>query len=99
MSRVQRTPAAEKDLDDIFDYIAVVDQRPETAAKLLRDIDEKCRTYAANPLMGAPRPELGNHYRSFTHKRYVIIYTPIEGGIEIRAVIDGARDYPSLFKS
>ena len=55
------------------------------------------KAYADQPEMGTARPDLGSSYRVFHHKRWVVIYRPIQSGIEILRVVDGARDYPSLF--
>ena len=98
MPRVERTPAADQDLQEIGYYIGVQQHRPSTAEKILREIDAKCRTYAAQPFTGTARPDLGERYRVFHHKRWVVIYRPIHDGIEILRVVDGARDYPSLFQ-
>jgi toxin ParE1/3/4 len=96
MSRVERTLAAEQDLEEIGYYIAK--QRcPATAEKILREIHAKCSLYAGQPEMGTLRPDLGEHHRVFHHKRWVVIYRPIQDGIEVLRVVDGARDYPSLF--
>ena len=99
MQRVIRTPTAQRDLDEIFDYIAVQSCRPATAEKIIREIGEKCRLYASQPHIGTARPDLGEGLRVFAHKRYVIIYRPLEDGIEVLRVVDGARDYPSLFRN
>jgi toxin ParE1/3/4 len=98
MSRVARTPVAERDLDGIFDYIAEESGRPTTAVAILREIAQKCALYAQQPEMGTSRPDLGADIRVFSHKRYVVVYQPLPDGIEVLRVIDGARDYPSLFQ-
>ena len=69
MPRVIRTPTAARDLDEIFDYIAIEGGRPSTAEKLIRDIGAKCQIYAAQPETGAARPDLGEDLRVFSHKR------------------------------
>jgi plasmid stabilization system protein ParE len=48
--------------------------------------------------MGTARPDLGGDLRVFSHKRYVIVYRALADGIEVLRVVDGARDYPSLFR-
>lgn len=98
MPRVIRTPTAARDLDEIFDYIAIEGGRPATAEKLIRDIGAKCQIYAAQPGMGTARPDLGEDLRVLSHKRYVIVFRPLADGIEILRVVDGARDYPHLFR-
>ena len=97
MSRVQWTPVAERDLDDIFDYIAEISHRPQTAAQILRDINEKATQYARQSGMGSRRSDLPEHFRFFVHKRYVVVYEPLDDGIRVHGVVDGARDWPRLF--
>ncbi len=98
MPRVIRTPTAARDLDEIFDYIAIEGGRPTTAEKLIRDIGAKCQIYAAQPGTGTARPDLGEDLRVFPHKRYVIVFRPLADGIEVIRVVGGARDYPHLFR-
>ena len=98
MAQALWTPRAEKHLEDIAYYIAVDDGRPITAEKIVREIQDKCELYARNPLMGEARPELGDKLRAFPHKRWIIVYYPLDDGIVVEAVFDGARDYPRLFR-
>ena len=98
MPRVIRTPTAARELDEIFDDIAIHGGRPATAEKLIRDIGDKCQLYATQPGMGTARPDLGEDLRVFSHKRYVIVYRALADGIEVLRVVDGACDYPNLFR-
>jgi plasmid stabilization system protein ParE len=50
-------------------------------------------------VIGTHRPELGENYRVFSHKRWVIIFRASDRGIEVLRVVDGAQDYPTLFGS
>jgi toxin ParE1/3/4 len=52
---------------------------------------KKARLAAENPLMGAPRPELGPNARILIEGRYLIIYEPAEDGVTIIAIVHGAR--------
>lgn len=97
MPRALWTPRAASHLEEIACYIAVDDGRPLTADKIVREIHEKCQRYATNPLLGTPRPDLGTTCRAFSHKRWIIIYEPLEDGIVVEAVFDAVRDYPRLF--
>ena len=89
------TPQAEADLEEIAFHIAFQDKRPVIADRIVDEIRQKADTYAAQPEMGTAAPELGEDLRTFSHKRWVIIYQPIGDGIRVRAVVDGARDYPN----
>lgn len=97
MPRLLRTPSAEEDLLEIAHYIAVEQQRPLTAERLIDEMIGKCGEYAATPQGGAAVPHLGDGYRIFHFKRWVVIYLPIDDGIEVLRIVDGARDYPRLF--
>lgn len=97
MPRVLRTPAAEEDLCDIAYHIAVEDGRPITAEGNIDELIAKCDTFSQSPLLGTAAPELGEDYRIFPFKRWIVIYRPIDDGIEVMRIVDGSRDYPKLF--
>ena len=98
MAHLLWTPRAEKHLEDIAYHIAVDDGRSITAEKIVLEIQDKCELYARNPLIGEARPELGDKLRVFHHKRWVIVYYPLDDGIVVEAVFVGARNYPRLFR-
>ena len=95
MPQVKWTSQAEGDLEEIAFYLAYQDGRPVTADRIVDDIRGAAELYATQPEMGTAAPELGEGIRTFSHKRWVIIYEPIENGIRVRAIVDGARDYPN----
>ncbi len=97
MANVAWTPAAKTDLADLAHYIAYEDRRPITADRIVDEIIAKCDSYAVQPLTGIATPHLGDDYRRFVCKRWVIIYRPITDGIEVLRILDSARDYPTLF--
>jgi len=72
MARAIRTEIADQDLDEIAYYIAIHEGRPSTADRAIDEIIAKCDRYAASPLIGVATPELGDNYRIFRHKRWVI---------------------------
>jgi len=47
--------------------------------------------------MGRARHELAADIRSFPFGRYVIIYTPVDGGINVVRVLHSARDVDAAF--
>ncbi|UZX11407.1 type II toxin-antitoxin system RelE/ParE family toxin [Methylocystis sp. MJC1] len=89
MARVALTPAAESALFDIWATVALDNVR--AADGLFQRIMKKARLAAENPLMGAPRPELGPNARILIEGRYLIIYEPAEDGVTIIAIVHGAR--------
>jgi len=77
-------------------YIGRKERRPAVAARVMREIREKCDHYARHPHTGTSRPELGEGCRLGSHSRWVILFRPINDAIEILRILDGAQDYESL---
>ena len=103
MPVVKKSSAAENDLLEVYLFVGREKRNPAAAEKLLKAIEEKCTTYASQPLMGSSRPDLGEGIRIFTcgtksnPREWVVIYRPIQNGIEIVRVFRGKQDYPNLF--
>ncbi len=89
MSRVVRGPRAGRDLWRIWAYIAK--DNIAAADALIRTIDQKFQALARNPLMGSARPDLAPTARSLVVGKYLILYRPLEDGVEIVRVVHGAR--------
>lgn len=49
-----------------------------------------------HPGMGRARPDIAEGMRYFPMKRYLILYRPIPGGVEIVRCVHGARDLGKL---
>jgi toxin ParE1/3/4 len=90
MPRVLKRPQAEADLDDIWWYIA--QDSPQNADRFLDRIHDKCLVLAEFPQMGVVQDDLKPNLRSFSVGNYLIFYFPIEGGIDVVRVLQGARD-------
>lgn len=90
------TIPASRDIESIIDYVAS-NYNFNTADKLLKKINDKCRRLADFPNMGRKRDELYPSLRSFPVDDYLIFYCLIEGGIEIQRVVSGYRDLDELF--
>lgn len=87
------------DLSEIADYLK---QHSSVAAE--RVLDSLLRAFeilAENNELGAPRDDLHPGLRMFVPKKpahnFVILYYPIEGGIEVSDVVHAARDWLGLF--
>ena len=100
MSCLVWTIPARQDIDDIYVYIAHSDGRPLTADIFVSELVLRCESYAeafaASHLIGTPRSDLGEQIRVFSHKRWVVVFRPIENGIEVLRVVDGSRDFSRL---
>lgn len=98
MARVVRTSLARKSLKEIGRYIADESGSRAIALRFLDSIEEKCRLYSTQPLMGEARPDLGKSVRCFPVGNYVVLYRPLKDGIELLLVVHGARDIPTLYR-
>ena len=95
MKRVNITPAADRDADEIFAYIAGDDtfaaeaqiQRIFAAAKRLADFPES----------GRARPELGRDARTVVVGHYLLLYRVGPDSVDILRIVHGVRDLAGLF--
>jgi toxin ParE1/3/4 len=95
MNRSRLTDRAEADLEDIWIHIAR--DSPVNATRFITRILERCERLADMPATGRSRGDLGPDLRSVALGNYLIIYRPIEDGIEIVRVLHGRRDLDALF--
>lgn len=98
-ARAVWAPEAESDLEAIVYHIAIQDGRPAVAEKIAHELRDKCASYANYPLTGESEPRLGTDCRRFRYKRWAVFYKPIETGIAVLRIVDGARDFDRLFES
>ena len=94
MANLVFSPAAHRDLSDIFDFIAK--DKPLAAANWVDTMEQKCLLIAETPAFGEQRSEYGAGIRSSIVGRYVIFYRAIDNGIEFIRLIPGDRDIRSL---
>ncbi len=92
-----RDRLADADLAEIAKYIGRAKQSPAAARRFLDRLNQKLHLYAKHPEMGEARPDLGKDIRIFSFGNYVVIYRPIDDGIDVVRVVEGHRDYPALF--
>ncbi len=99
MRQLRFTPAAERDLAEIFDYVADASGSPETARRFAASIEIQCANLARlASKLGRLRPELRSDLRSFPFKRYVIFFRYLDDDIlEIVHIIEGHRDVIAMF--
>ena len=94
MSSFRISPAAQADLDSIWDYVAA--RNAVAADKLLRIFCAKLTLLADAPGVGRPRDEFAPALRSFPVGEYLLFYRPMKDGIELVRVLHGARNLPPL---
>ena len=93
------TADAERDLEEIFDYIAEHDH-PAKAGRLLDRIEEAVESLATLPERGShPRELLSlgiRDYRQTFVKPYRVIYRVMGKRIYVYLIVDGRRDMQTL---
>ncbi len=96
IGRLRKTDRAERDINNISDWIA---RDSESAAeKWLEELDEKLKVVATMPGIGTDRSDLRKGLRSYAFDNYLIFFKPTKSGVDIIRVIHGARDYRRFFK-
>ena len=95
MVKVLLRPEAERDLDEVWLYIA--QDCPASADKLLDEIEETSRKLARFKNMGRNRDELYPGLQSFPVGKYLIFYMSISGGIEVIRILHGMMDIDAFF--
>ncbi len=98
MATCEWSPEAELDLEEIAFHIGVTDGRPSTAAKIVRECHDLCELIASHPFMGEAMSYLAEGLRGSSFKgRWLVLYRPAEQGIQVVRVLEGSRDFLTLF--
>lgn len=87
-------PSAEKDLEDIFDYICL--DNPDAAYETLLKFDTSISNLGILPLSGVIPGDIRLQtlkYRMLLVNNYIIFYVFEENVVEIRRVLHGKRKY------
>jgi toxin ParE1/3/4 len=95
--RVRLATLADRDLDELWDYIADNDGS-DRASNVVRRVLLQADTLAMSPHIGRARPELEPSCRSFPVQNLIIFYRPDLDGVELLRVLDGCRDIESVWK-
>ena len=88
--RIGFSPKAERDLEEIGDYIAR--DNPARAITFLDELRASCLEIAARPGSYPVRPELGEGIRRAVYGRYLIFYSAGVGALRIERILHGARN-------
>tara|TARA_Y100000815_G_scaffold132236_1_gene119380 strand:- start:1279 stop:1572 length:294 start_codon:yes stop_codon:yes gene_type:complete len=90
VTRVYILPSADRDLDEIYDWIAQDDPlAAEAHVRQLVAVAERLRDF---PERGMARPEIGEGARSWAVGRYLLLYRVSDGRVEIVRFLHGARE-------
>lgn len=89
------TPAAEKDLQKILDYL--YEFAPHMESNILVGLDRAMHLLAVNPCMGHMRSDLTTEdLRFWPVYRYLIVYDPHTSPLQLLRVLHTARDVQRL---
>jgi toxin ParE1/3/4 len=88
-------PAAERDLDEIWDYYAA-NASSDTASKLLEKIIVAVTRVAVHPFHGRARSDLRPNLRCVRVSPYIVFYRTRHQGIEVIRVLHERRDLATL---
>jgi toxin ParE1/3/4 len=99
MAHIAKSLDAERDLSDLFDYIAR-ESGVDRAEMILRRIEQSLNILAELPLIGRVHRELDGAPRTFSIWPWIVIYEPEPSGngILVWRIIDGRRDLPKLVR-
>jgi toxin ParE1/3/4 len=89
------TAAAEKDLQDIGDYIAA--GSPSRALAFVTALRRQCARLCDFPLAYPLRPALAENLRVMVFRRYLVCYTAHPDRVVIERM--GSRDIQALFQA
>jgi toxin ParE1/3/4 len=92
--RLVFTPAAERDLDDIWLGIAL-DDLPN-ADRMIDKIRQRSQQLLIFPESGRVRLDIVSHARSLNVGNYLILYQVAGNHVEIIRIVHGARDMTKL---
>ena len=95
------TNDAARDLEELYDYVALHDA-PEKADYVLEQVERAFSTLSEFPERGAYPKELMalgvREYREIFFKPYRIIYRVIGKNIYVLLIVDGQRDMQTLLQ-
>ena len=83
---------ARRDLDEIWDYVAVENRSPVAADNLIDEIGRRLRLVADQPLSGESVERLRKNIRRIiVKKRFLIFYELGSEGIRVLRILHGSR--------
>jgi toxin ParE1/3/4 len=86
--RVLRTPQAQRDYDDIVEYLD--EHSPAAADRFATAVASQCRLLSRFPQLGRVRDELYPGMRSVVVGKYLISYRITSTAVEILRILHGA---------
>ena len=94
MSNITYSRLADRDLDEIWDYVA--QDSVFQADRLLLHFRAKLEYIAKWNSIGRPRPELSKNCRSYPFGNFCFYFRPTDSGIEVLRILHSARDLEQI---
>ncbi len=101
MTRVFRSPAAERDMEEI--WLTIAADNPPAATRVVRAIGARIDQLSDHPRLGPRRPDIQPAARVLVEGLYLILFEThpdtdegLVDWVEIVRVVDGRRDLPNL---
>lgn len=95
MKRVVLTPEAQRDISDIWEYIAA--DSPAAADRVIGSIEEALYRLADTPGIGHVRDDLAdNRHRFYLVHSYLIVFRHRTDPLQVLRVLHAARDVRSI---
>ena len=92
MPRIILSDSANRDFDEIWDYIAVENHSPGAADLLIDEFDQILRLVLTQPTMGKAVDRLRlNTRRIVVKKCFLVFYEAVEEGIRVLRILHGAQ--------
>jgi len=92
-----RTPDADSDLEDIWQFVAITSGSFDIADRVIDSITDRFVLLTRHPYIGRARDEdLSPGLRSFPVGEYVIVYRVQDADAVILRVVHASRDIPGL---
>ena len=88
------SPAAAKDLEDIWLYIA--QENPIAASRVLQKLNQRIVSLQQMPERAQPRPDVATSARCLVEGNYLVLYEVFAGRVEIVRVVHGSIDLSKL---
>lgn len=96
-SRLSR--AAQVSLTAIYNGIADAARNDEVADNFATSLQAQCEKLASLPgTLGRPRPELGQSFRSFPFRGYVIVFRYLPDVLDVVDILSERQDIDAHFK-
>ena len=98
-SPIVKSLVAERDLGELFDYIAQ-ESGVQRAELVLRRIEHTLENLGDWPFIGRVQPDLDGKPRTFSLWPWIIVYEPQPDGrgIYVWRILDGRRDLSELVR-